>query len=243
MDHTISRRGFMTAAAGAAVATRATGVASAPAVFAAGADKLALLGGRPVRGTRLPLLAGRRRARGEGTARGAAQREVVPRRRADGEPVRGGLRAADRRPALHRHRQRHERPLRLARRARRRPGRRGDPPALHLRRHPQRRLPPVRAPRLRGLRPRDVPDGRAPAGGGRHRPHRGDHAGSPRRQRLRPRRDPGGRPPAEGARPGGRLPGAPRRVAGPQAGYARRRRLLQLPGQQEPQLAARAAPS
>jgi perosamine synthetase len=54
MDHTISRRGFMTAAAGATVATRATGVAPAPAVFAAGAEKLALLGGRPVRGTPFP---------------------------------------------------------------------------------------------------------------------------------------------------------------------------------------------
>ena len=54
MGHTISRRGFMTAAAGAAVATRATGVAPAPAVFAAGAEKPALLGGRPVRGTPFP---------------------------------------------------------------------------------------------------------------------------------------------------------------------------------------------
>ena len=54
MDHTISRRGFMTAAAGAAVATRATGVASAPAVFASGGEKPALLGGRPVRGTPFP---------------------------------------------------------------------------------------------------------------------------------------------------------------------------------------------
>jgi perosamine synthetase len=54
MDHTISRRGFMTAAAGAAVATRATAVASAPAVLAAGAEKPALLGGRPVRGTPFP---------------------------------------------------------------------------------------------------------------------------------------------------------------------------------------------
>ena len=49
MAHTISRRGFMTAAAGAAVATRAT-----PAVFAAGAGKPALLGGPPVRSTRFP---------------------------------------------------------------------------------------------------------------------------------------------------------------------------------------------
>ena len=54
MDHTISRRGFMTAAAGAGVATRAAGVAPAPAVFAAGAEKLALLGGRPVRATPFP---------------------------------------------------------------------------------------------------------------------------------------------------------------------------------------------
>ena len=54
MDHTISRRGFMTAAAGAAVASRVTGVASAPAVFAAGTEKPALLGGPPLRGTPFP---------------------------------------------------------------------------------------------------------------------------------------------------------------------------------------------
>jgi len=53
MDHTISRRGFMTAAA-AAVATRASGAASAPTVFAAGAEKPALLGGPPVRTTAFP---------------------------------------------------------------------------------------------------------------------------------------------------------------------------------------------
>jgi perosamine synthetase len=60
MAHTISRRGFMTAAAGAAVATRAARVAAvprgvpAPAVFAAAAEKPALLGGPPVRSTRFP---------------------------------------------------------------------------------------------------------------------------------------------------------------------------------------------
>jgi perosamine synthetase len=54
MGQTISRRGFMTAAAGAAVATRATGVASTPTVFAAGVEKPALLGGRPVRGAPFP---------------------------------------------------------------------------------------------------------------------------------------------------------------------------------------------
>jgi len=60
MAYTISRRRFMTAAAGAAVATRATRAASAPqgapapAVFAAGAAKPALLGGSPVRSTRFP---------------------------------------------------------------------------------------------------------------------------------------------------------------------------------------------
>jgi dTDP-4-amino-4,6-dideoxygalactose transaminase len=47
MAHTISRRGFMTAAAGAAVATRAS-------VFAAGAEEPALLGGPPVRTTPFP---------------------------------------------------------------------------------------------------------------------------------------------------------------------------------------------
>lgn len=60
MGRAISRRGFMTAAAGAAVATSATRVAAAPqgapapAVFAAGAEKPALLGGPPVRSTRFP---------------------------------------------------------------------------------------------------------------------------------------------------------------------------------------------
>jgi perosamine synthetase len=60
MGHTISRRGFLTSAAGAAVATRATRAASAPGgrpaptVLAAGAEKPALLGGPPVRGTPFP---------------------------------------------------------------------------------------------------------------------------------------------------------------------------------------------
>jgi perosamine synthetase len=60
MGRAISRRGFMTAAAGAAVATRAARVAAvprgvpAPAVFAAAAEKPALLGGPPARGTRFP---------------------------------------------------------------------------------------------------------------------------------------------------------------------------------------------
>ena len=56
MGHTMSRRRFMTAAAGAAVATRPAGVASAlaPTVFAAGAEKPALLGGRPLRGAPFP---------------------------------------------------------------------------------------------------------------------------------------------------------------------------------------------
>ena len=48
------------------MATRATGVASAPAVFAAGAEKPALLGGPPGPRHALPFLARRRRARGEG---------------------------------------------------------------------------------------------------------------------------------------------------------------------------------
>jgi dTDP-4-amino-4,6-dideoxygalactose transaminase len=56
MAHTISRRGFMTAAAGAAVATRTAAASrpAAPTVFAAGAEKPALLGGPPVRGTPFP---------------------------------------------------------------------------------------------------------------------------------------------------------------------------------------------
>jgi len=54
MARAISRRGFMTAAAGAAVAARATRAASPAVVFAAGAEKPALLGGTPVRGTPFP---------------------------------------------------------------------------------------------------------------------------------------------------------------------------------------------
>jgi dTDP-4-amino-4,6-dideoxygalactose transaminase len=60
MAHGISRRGFMTAAAGAAMATRALRVTAAaggapvPTVFATGGEKPALLGGTPVRSTRFP---------------------------------------------------------------------------------------------------------------------------------------------------------------------------------------------
>jgi perosamine synthetase len=53
MTHTMSRRGFMTAAAGAAVAARAARDVSAPVVFAA-SDRPALLGGAPVRATPFP---------------------------------------------------------------------------------------------------------------------------------------------------------------------------------------------
>lgn len=54
MGHAISRRGFMTAAAGVAVATRASGAASAPTVLAPGEQTPALLGGRPMRATPFP---------------------------------------------------------------------------------------------------------------------------------------------------------------------------------------------
>jgi dTDP-4-amino-4,6-dideoxygalactose transaminase len=60
MARTISRRSFMTAAAGAVVATRARGAesapggAAAPTVVAASGEKPALLGGRPVRSTPFP---------------------------------------------------------------------------------------------------------------------------------------------------------------------------------------------
>jgi perosamine synthetase len=58
MGHAISRRGFITAAAGAAVARRAAGAAPAgrprPTVLAVGAQRPALLGGAPVRGTPFP---------------------------------------------------------------------------------------------------------------------------------------------------------------------------------------------
>ena len=70
MGHTISRRGFMTAAAGAAVATRATGVAPAPD-GARGRRGEARPPGRPAGPQRaLPLLARHRRARGQGPPRG-----------------------------------------------------------------------------------------------------------------------------------------------------------------------------
>jgi len=60
MVHAISRRGFMTAAAGAVAVRRAAGTAAAPVggpaptVIASGAEKPALRGGRPVRGTPFP---------------------------------------------------------------------------------------------------------------------------------------------------------------------------------------------
>jgi len=60
MVHAISRRGFMTAAAGAVAVRQAAGTAAAPVggpaptVLASGAEKPALLGGRPVRGTPFP---------------------------------------------------------------------------------------------------------------------------------------------------------------------------------------------
>jgi dTDP-4-amino-4,6-dideoxygalactose transaminase len=56
MAHTISRRGFIATAAGTAVAARAARAAAAPApaVFAGGAAKPALLGGPPVRSAKFP---------------------------------------------------------------------------------------------------------------------------------------------------------------------------------------------
>jgi len=58
MGHAISRRGFLTAAAGTAVVGRVVaappGGASASTVLVAGGEKPALLGGRPVRGTPFP---------------------------------------------------------------------------------------------------------------------------------------------------------------------------------------------
>ena len=62
----------------------------------------------------------------------------------------------DRREALRGHRQRHERPVRLAGGARHRAGRRGDRPSLHLHRHDQRRAAPVRPAGLRRHRPGDA---------------------------------------------------------------------------------------
>ena len=58
MGHAITRRGFITAAAGAAVAGRAGGATPlgrpGPTVVAAASEKPALLGGTPVRGTPFP---------------------------------------------------------------------------------------------------------------------------------------------------------------------------------------------
>ena len=111
MDHTISRRGFMTAAAGAVVATRATGGSSAPAVFAAGADKPALLGGKP--GPRQPFPSWPVVDEREEKAllRRPAQRPVVSRRRQSRvDRFEEAYAQAHRRQALPRHRQRHQPP-------------------------------------------------------------------------------------------------------------------------------------
>ena len=58
MGHAMSRRGFFTAAAGAAVASRAAAAASGgrsrPTALAVGAERPAILGGPPVRGTPFP---------------------------------------------------------------------------------------------------------------------------------------------------------------------------------------------
>ena len=111
--------------------------------------------------------------------------------------------------------------LTVARRARRRPGRRGDRPALHVRRDRQRRAAAARAAGVRRHRHRDLPDRRAQDRGGDHRRARArscpctsaDRPPTSTRscRRAAPRR----------ARAGGRLPGAPRRVEGPQGRHAR----------------------
>jgi dTDP-4-amino-4,6-dideoxygalactose transaminase len=54
MGHAISRRGFLTAAAGAAVASRSTASGAGPTVLVAGGDRPALLGGPPVRTAPFP---------------------------------------------------------------------------------------------------------------------------------------------------------------------------------------------
>jgi dTDP-4-amino-4,6-dideoxygalactose transaminase len=54
MGHAISRRGFLTAAAGAAVASRSTASAAGPTVLVAGGERPALLGGAPVRTAKFP---------------------------------------------------------------------------------------------------------------------------------------------------------------------------------------------
>ena len=59
----------------------------------------------------LPFLARQGQPRRQGAAGGAPQRQVVPRRRPEGRPVRGRLRQAHRGEALPGHRQRHQRLL------------------------------------------------------------------------------------------------------------------------------------
>ena len=177
MARTISRRGFMTAATGAAV-----GVAGAP-------------GGAPASGR----LRGRRGQAGPARRQAGPQRRPSPRGpsstsarrrrwlevlhsgkwfRGDGQTVNRFEQAyakltgakhcvatANGTSALF---------ASLAR-PRRRPGRRGDRPALHLRRHAQRRLAPIRPAGVRRHRPRDLPDRRPQDRGRDHRAHRRDH--------------------------------------------------------------------
>ncbi len=142
---------------------------------------------------------------------------------------------ADRRETLPRHRERHQRAVHRDVRARHRARRRSDRPALHVRRDHQRRAAATRASSLRRHRSRDVPDRCAQDRRGHHAAHAPDRPGASRRRRSRSRHDARrrARPRHPGA--GGRVSVAPRRVEGPQGRHVRPRRLLQFPGEQEPE--------
>ena len=171
-----------------------------------------------------------------------SQRQVGS-RGGPGTGLRDGLRRADRRETLPGHRQRHQRPHHLARRARDRARRRGDRPALHVRRDHQCRAADARAARVRRHRSRDVPDRRPQDRAGHQRADA--RRSSPCTSAARPPTSTPSSTWLAAASPGGRgrLSGAPRRVAGPQGRHLGQRRVLQLPGQQEPELRAKAARS
>ena len=112
-------------------------------------------------------------------------------------------------------------------------------PAVHVRRDGERRAVDARAAGIRRQRPRDVPDRRA----GRSRPRRPTARAPSSRctsaapppistRSCRSRR-------SAASRCRGRVPGAPRRVARAQGGDVRHGGVLQLPGQQEPELRRR----
>ena len=193
----VSRRKFFASAIGAAAlgrigsaASKGQASAAAPAVRPAAASPgPARRHASPARA--VSALARRRWARGR-RARGAgATRQVGPRRAGCGVRIR--VRVADRCQGLPRDRQRHQRAHHIPGRARHRPRRRGDRPALHVHRDGQRRAADARPAGLRRHRHRDLPDRRPQDRSGDHAAHARGDSGAPRRIRRRPRHHPADR--------------------------------------------------